>query len=57
MHVVETHTPEESHYDMIIGTDLKQELGGDTSFKEKTVTRKGHTLPVRDRGIVATGRV
>ena len=52
---VDTKTdPKEAQYDMIMGTDLMNELGIDISFLKQKIIWAGATLPMRPRRILTS---
>ena len=52
---VDTKTdPKEAQYDMIVGTDLMNELGIDISFSKQKIIWAGATLPMRPRRILTS---
>ena len=53
-HIDETTKPDTALYDMIIGTDLMEELGIDISFKNKDITWDNVTIPMRNRGTISS---
>ena len=53
-HVDTKMDPKEAQYDMIVGTDLMNELGIDISFSKQKIIWAGATLPMRPRRILTS---
>ena len=52
-HIDETTKPDQAQYDMIIGTDLMEELGIDLSFNRKVIEWADVCIPMKERGTVS----
>ena len=51
---VDNNTPtNQARYDMIMGTDLMEELGVDISFKHMTISWDGVDIPMKNRGSIS----
>ena len=54
VHVDTTVSPSESQYDMIMGTDLLQEIGLGLDFSTCMITWDNATVPMRDQDLLST---
>jgi hypothetical protein len=56
-HVDETTPENKAQYDIIIGSDLLEDLGIDLRYSDQTITWDGASIPMKGRGTLSDPKV